>query len=255
MAESTEDRERSFRTAVEDFRAGKTAQARLRWKTLWDEEEDETHRSFLQALLQLCAAIEKRGADRDAARKLLALAGAKLGLLPDAFGGIDVAALRATLGRLDDPDEAVPDLAAAGIALPWRRIRPRPPAIPAPERPAHFRKALAAYAAGRFFEAHELWEDLWRDEADVFHRNFVQALIQVAAAMHKLGQGGTTGPLHLLERALIRLEGVRDGYAGIAVSRLQDDCRRARKAIERLAAEGRTDLDPSLVPRIEASEP
>jgi hypothetical protein len=254
VAESTEDRERRFRAAAEDFRAGRTAQARLRWKTLWDEEEDETHRSLLQALMQTCAAIEKRGADREAARRLLALAEAKLAALPDAFGGIDVAALRRALGGLDDPAAAVPDLAVAGIPLPWRRVRPRPPTVPPPERPAHFRRALAAYASGRFFEAHELWEDLWRDEKDAAHRNFVQALIQVAAAMHKLEQGGTTGPVHLLGRALVRLDGVRDGYAGIAVDLLRGDCARAREAIERLAAEGRALLDPGLVPRIEARE-
>lgn len=248
MAESTEDRERRFRIALVAFREGRLLHARLGWKALWDEEDDDTHKTFLQALVQIVAALEKRATDPDAAQKLLALAAPKLAPLPDAYGGLDVAGLRASIARVASGEGDTIDVVESASAHPWSRKRAVPPKVAARERPAYFREAMTAYAEARFFEAHELWEDLWRDETDAFHKNFLQALIQVAAAMHKLGSvDGKNGALHLLGRALLRLEGVADGYAGIAVARLVDDCRRALSEIERGEA-------PRSTPRIEARD-
>jgi hypothetical protein len=42
------------------------------------------------------------------------------------------------------------------------------------------------FDAGAFFEAHEAWEEQWRVEIDETQRRFLQGLIQVAAAYHKL---------------------------------------------------------------------
>jgi Domain of unknown function (DUF309) len=42
------------------------------------------------------------------------------------------------------------------------------------------------FDAGAFFEAHEAWEEQWRVEIDETRRRFLQGLIQVAAAYHKL---------------------------------------------------------------------
>ena len=51
---------------------------------------------------------------------------------------------------------------------------------------ARFASGLTAYRAGEHFEAHEHWEGSWRDEPVGDRRAFLQALIQIAAAMHKL---------------------------------------------------------------------
>jgi predicted metal-dependent hydrolase len=50
----------------------------------------------------------------------------------------------------------------------------------------------AAFDRGAFFEAHELWEAIWR-ELSGDERTAVQGLIQIAAALHHL-QGGRPGP-------------------------------------------------------------
>lgn len=39
---------------------------------------------------------------------------------------------------------------------------------------------------GRFFEAHEAWEEHWLDERDEARRLVLQGLIQIAAGLHKL---------------------------------------------------------------------
>jgi predicted metal-dependent hydrolase len=43
-----------------------------------------------------------------------------------------------------------------------------------------------------FFEAHEVWEELWHETYGL-NRNFFQGLIQVASAMHHLQVGNTRG--------------------------------------------------------------
>jgi predicted metal-dependent hydrolase len=42
------------------------------------------------------------------------------------------------------------------------------------------------FDGGRFFEAHEAWEEHWRVESHPEHRRLLQGLIQIAAGFHKL---------------------------------------------------------------------
>ena len=47
-----------------------------------------------------------------------------------------------------------------------------------------------------FFEAHEVWEDLWNDCGDT-DRRFYQALIQAAVALHHYSNGNLRGATKL----------------------------------------------------------
>jgi predicted metal-dependent hydrolase len=49
-----------------------------------------------------------------------------------------------------------------------------------------FRRGARLFDAGAFFDAHEAWEERWRVETDPGTRRFLQGLIQIAAAFHKL---------------------------------------------------------------------
>jgi predicted metal-dependent hydrolase len=76
--------------------------------------------------------------------------------------------------------------------------------------PEETRAAIAAGArlfdAGRFFDAHEVWEDAWRAEAGA-RKLALQGLIQIAAGFHKgLVQGRPSGMVRLLDAGLGRLE-------------------------------------------------
>lgn len=252
------ERQARFERGRQAFAEGRHSEARALWEPLWHEEAAGEPRKLLQALIQIASALQRLFEQEPrAAEKLLVQALPKLDGLPETYGGVALGRFRsearALLRAIQDGSDDVraPALESAGAPFAWRERRPTPPVVAPLERPAHFRKALAVYGEGQFFEAHELWEDLWRDEADPFHKNFLQGLIQVAASMHKLlVQHGTKGAIHLLERALYRLGDVPDGYAGIAVAALLVDVARAKAEIERLAALERTDLDPSFVPRI-----
>lgn len=62
------------------------------------------------------------------------------------------------------------------------------------------------FDAGRYFDAHEVWEDLWRVETGA-RRLALQGLIQIAAGFHKgLVQGRPSGMVRLLDAGLRRLE-------------------------------------------------
>ena len=62
----------------------------------------------------------------------------------------------------------------------------------------------AAFNRGAFFEAHELWEDVWRDLAGD-QRNLVQGLIQIAAGLHHLQHGRQRPAARVLARAVQKL--------------------------------------------------
>jgi predicted metal-dependent hydrolase len=126
---------------------------------------------------------------------------------------------------------------------------------PNAEREAVFQRGLEAYREGDHYEAHELWEELWENEEADDHRLFLQALIQVASAVHKLKNNvGPRGSLRLLESALAKIEGLPDVYGGVALGRFREGVERARREWESLVAEGRSDLRPSLIPPVDPVE-
>ena len=61
------------------------------------------------------------------------------------------------------------------------------------------------FNAGRYFEAHESWEDLWRATRGPL-RLFYQGLVQAAVGLHHLHQGNLNGGRAQLTKALAKLE-------------------------------------------------
>src|ERR1700748_3158231 len=53
-------------------------------------------------------------------------------------------------------------------------------------------KGIAYFNACEFFEAHEVWEDLWKSYAGEL-RLFYKGLIQAAVALHHFGNGNIRG--------------------------------------------------------------
>lgn len=77
------------------------------------------------------------------------------------------------------------------------------------------------YVAGRFFEAHEAWEDAWRVETGETRR-LLHGLILAAAAYHKMAvQRQATGMTRLLTRSLEQLQTLPDAVAGLRLARFR----------------------------------
>jgi len=62
-----------------------------------------------------------------------------------------------------------------------------------------FLAGVREFNAANFFEAHEVWEDLWNDLIGP-SKQACQGLIQIAAGYHKLSIGNPAGARKLLER-------------------------------------------------------
>jgi uncharacterized protein len=77
-----------------------------------------------------------------------------------------------------------------------------------------FEEGVARFNAGRFWDAHESWEELWlRAEGD--DKRFLQGLIQLAAAYHHISRGTMRGAGRLLKAALAKLDSFPVHYRGI----------------------------------------
>lgn len=88
--------------------------------------------------------------------------------------------------------------------------------LPVEARIAAVRAGLDAYAAGDFFEAHELMEPAWMGTADLAERALIQGLIKVAAADVHAVRGNPAGVRRNLEGARDRLQSGASGeIAGV----------------------------------------
>ena len=74
------------------------------------------------------------------------------------------------------------------------------------ERDERLERGRALFDGGRYFEAHEVWEEVWHRERGE-SRTALQGLIQIAAALHKAGLGQPRGCVRLLEAGLSKLTG------------------------------------------------
>lgn len=105
--------------------------------------------------------------------------------------------------RLPGPARGYPDGVTAS---------PPEPAL-SPEEAAAFRRGVAEFNDGLFFECHDTLEELWsglRGPA----RDFFQGLIQVAVAFHHVGNGNAPGAASMIERALGRFRAYPGRYFG-----------------------------------------
>ncbi|MFL6196383.1 MAG: DUF309 domain-containing protein [Thermoanaerobaculia bacterium] len=90
------------------------------------------------------------------------------------------------------------------------------------ERERLFREGIALFNSGRFYDAHEAWEEIWRSTTPE-PKDLFQGLIQVAAALHQfLDLHRHEAPRRTLAKARLRLEAYRPKELGIDVKDLLD---------------------------------
>jgi predicted metal-dependent hydrolase len=86
---------------------------------------------------------------------------------------------------------------------------------------------LALARSGRYFEAHEAFEDAWR-AAPPEERDFFQGLVHVVVAWYQDGRGNETGCGRQLEKAARRLALFAPSHRGVDVASLLAQVGRAR---------------------------
>ena len=105
------------------------------------------------------------------------------------------------------------------------------------------------FNSGLYFEAHEAWEDAWREETGPV-RLTLHGLIQVAAGLHKATrQNQPKGCVRLLEMGLEKLRGVPEDSCGFALKEFREA---VGQALERARAwqAGGQGLDGRAIARV-----
>jgi len=77
-------------------------------------------------------------------------------------------------------------------------------------------RGVAAFNAGNFFEAHEIWEDLWGETVGQ-EKLLLQGLVQIAAGYAKVESTLRAGALKLLTRGLEHIRPFLPAASGLSL--------------------------------------
>jgi uncharacterized protein len=101
-----------------------------------------------------------------------------------------------------------------------------------------------------FFEAHEVWEDVWKDTVGT-SRTFFKGLIHVAVCLHHFGNGNIRGAKKLYISSRGYLEPFAPKYLGLDLNKLLSElevcCRDIMASQEQFP---KVDIVPDLIPEI-----
>jgi uncharacterized protein len=87
-----------------------------------------------------------------------------------------------------------------------------------------YQKGLEAFNSAHFYQAHELWEEVWLETLNP-DKKFLQGLIQVAAAFHHHSRANLQGTRNLLREGLLKLECFPEVHGGLEIAPLRETVR------------------------------
>ena len=122
--------------------------------------------------------------------------------------------------------------------------------MPNTEYDPRYLKGIEYFNDCDFFEAHDVWEELWADYQGE-SRYFYQGLIQVAVCLHHFGNGNIRGARKLYHSSTKYLEKYQPFHLGLNVERLLAQLKECCAKI--LASEDefpKIDIVPDLIPEI-----
>jgi len=116
-------------------------------------------------------------------------------------------------------------------------------------------EGIEHFNAGRFWEAHESWEELWLPSVSE-ERQFLQGLIQLAAAYHHAQRGTLSGAVRLFDSALRRMLPFPDGHDAIdRAGAVAAAARHRRWAAQRVGERSNERLERSEWPTLSVCAP
>jgi predicted metal-dependent hydrolase len=105
------------------------------------------------------------------------------------------------------------------------------------EKLEKFERGLEHFNARQFFEAHEVWEEVWLVE-DEPEKTFLQGIIQIAAAFHHYRRGNTDGAETLLAAGIVKISRFPAQHRGLAIHELRDEAKFWARALGDLQRPG-----------------
>jgi predicted metal-dependent hydrolase len=111
-------------------------------------------------------------------------------------------------------------------------------------------QGIAYFNACEFFEAHEVWEDLWKSYSGDL-RLFYKGLIQAAVALHHFGNGNIRGARKVYGSSRGYLEQYRPACVGLDVDRFLTEFDACFAEVAASSDEfPDIELNPDLIPEI-----
>ena len=110
-----------------------------------------------------------------------------------------------------------------------------------------FEEGKSKYLRGEYFDAHEIWEDLWSDYY-LIDRKLIQGLIQLCVSLVHLGNGNLKGAKSLLKKSIEKFSQFEKTDRSINLKLLKEDLITLEKEYKSLTRV--RDFDWSFVPRI-----
>jgi hypothetical protein len=120
----------------------------------------------------------------------------------------------------------------------------------ATQRDPRYLSGIVHFNRLEFFEAHEVWEDLWNDclPAD---RRFYQGLIQAAVALHHWGNGNWRGARRLFHSGRTYMSAYPEPHLGLAIGQFwQQMADAVADVLPDSPPIGPARLDPAKAPKI-----
>jgi predicted metal-dependent hydrolase len=105
------------------------------------------------------------------------------------------------------------------------------------EKEEQFERGLRHFNAREFFEAHEVWEEVWLVENEP-EKTFLQGIIQIAAAFHHYRRGNTDGAESLLASGIVKLTRFPGDHRGLAIHDLREEAKWWARALGEMRRPG-----------------
>jgi predicted metal-dependent hydrolase len=147
----------------------------------------------------------------------------------------------AIVNRNKSGGQSLPGAKSKGVSAPHFSSIPFNQTMPLDS--AAYHRGIRHFNAREFYDAHEVWEDVWR-ESHGLEKRFLQGLIQAAVAFHHHSTGNVAGACSLMERAHKNLAACPENFGGIGVRPLLQSLQHWRTA---LARAGSTPQHPRIV--------
>jgi uncharacterized protein len=110
-----------------------------------------------------------------------------------------------------------------------------------------FQRGLEHFNAREFFEAHEVWEEIWLVEAEP-EKTFLQGLIQISAAFHHYCHGNPQGAESLLASGIVKLTRFPAHHRNLDIAGLRTAAKKWARALGNEEKPGKNEL-PTLISR------
>lgn len=204
VAFSNEDWE-EFERAINYFNSGQINHAQEAWELLW-ERCDKNERRFLRGLIEFASGCKKL-AETKVLKSALSdfnLAEAKLRPFQPEFCGIPLYPILDFIGQINKGignkfNNLIPSIQFHKPSNPDLLVE-----VSDILQSEQFNEGVKLFNKGYFWEAHEAWEGIWRDQTGD-GKCFIEAFVQIAEGYNFAKTGKTSTAIYLFEKSIIKL--------------------------------------------------